>query len=190
MMDVDADMPLPAPSPDVDRSLGGPVHLDVDLEVSRERERGNHGRSVDQDQMGEEISVGGGRRSRRNSESRMLAPMGILEPGVSERLQPVFDRRHDERRQSPGRGREEYSERPFTVGAIRSSYESHSESGSEDEAYEVYYQPIRQPDRGDRWGASDRRIENSREEEEEQDEEEDERSGWKRREVMDVDEAN
>lgn len=186
-MEIDVDAEMRLPPADVERSLGGPIHLDPDQEVSRKRERGSHSsRSAEHDRGRRES-----RRSRRSSESRKPAmghmrtpPMGMLEPVIPE--QQGLDIRHGERRQSPhqerGRGgygydRSDPAQQFGHATTLRASYEDSSAHPSgfrswrtEDSDEEDYgqrrvdydeYEQSRRHDRSGRWGVPGGRIENS-----------------------------
>ena len=217
-MEIDADMPLPLP--DVERNPGGPIHLDMDQEGARERERGGHSRSAEQDHFRRESSMSGG-RSRRSSESRKPAmghprtpPMRVLEP---EHLQPGFEMRYDDRRQSPRRERKRdgygydrgdparyatthlalYEDGSAHTSGIQSWRAEDSDSDDyEHRRVDYDYEQVRRHHRGGKWDVPGGRIENpgglnrgieGAREEEEESDPGETKVG--KREVMDVDEA-
>ena len=206
-MDVDADVPRRAHSPEVAKSLGGPVQLDVDLEVAKERGC-----------LNEPVGRDGG-RSRRGSLSQkppIRPPMGMLEPG-----QPLP--RYDERKQRgphQERDREGYGYDRGHSGRETGHATTHRASNEDQLNFPPWwtddedsdemglgnhylYEQRRRHDRDGRWDGPGEPMENSgagmnhgleraREEEEEEEEEEADRSEKKgsKGEAMDVDEPN
>jgi hypothetical protein len=99
-MEMDVDN---LPDADVDMSLGGPVHLEVDLEAAKERGRASLSRSVEHERREStggavEGIVGGRGQSQNGSQAPRLhttRPMAALEPDppLSQRYRVIRERR-------------------------------------------------------------------------------------------------